>query len=148
MGRIRVSTTIDATPATVWEEVRHLDRHVDWMTDAETITFTTAETSGEGTRFDCVTKVGPITLTDAMTVTEWRDGREIGVRHSGLVTGTGAFTLADLPGDRTRFTWQEQLRFPWWMGGPVGGAVGGVVMRRIWKKNLQTLKQLVEQGRT
>lgn len=148
MGRIRVSTVIKASPASVWEEVRHVDRHVDWMADAEAIEFTSSQTSGEGTTFDCKTKVGPIRLTDKMTITSWRDGREMGVRHSGLVTGEGTFTLARIRNDRTRFTWQEVLTFPWWMGGSLGGVVGGVVMRQIWKRNLRVLKALVESGRS
>ena len=147
MGRIRVSTMIEATPAVVWDEVRHIDRHIDWMADADRITFTSRRRSGVGTTFDCLTKVGPIRLVDKMEITEWRDGKVMGVRHVGLVTGTGRFTVTKARGGRTRFTWDERLRFPWWLGGPVGGVVGGRVMRRIWKKNLGVLKTLVESGR-
>jgi len=147
MGRIRVSTVINAGPAQVWDEVRTIERHVDWMADARSISFTSAQTSGVGTTFDCVTKVGLITLTDKMAITEWREGRAMGVRHEGIVTGVGMFTLARLRRDRTRFTWEEHLTFPWWLGGAVGGSVGGVVMRRIWKRNLRVLKALVESGR-
>lgn len=148
MGRIRVSTIIDASPAVVWDEVRHIDRHVDWMGDAEEIRFTSRRRSGVGTTFDCLTKVGPIRLTDQMEITEWRDGKLMGVRHVGLVTGSGRFTLTKARGGRTRFTWDERLRFPWWMGGPVGGVFGGRIMRRIWKRNLRVLKALVESGRS
>lgn len=147
MGRIRVSTIIDATPEQVWDEVRHIDRHVDWMADAVEIRFTSDRRSGVGTEFDCKTKVGPIRLTDRMEITEWLDAKVMGVRHVGLVTGTGRFTLTKAKGGRTRFTWQEKLRFPWWMGGPVGGVAGGRVMKRIWRKNLAVLKDLVERGR-
>ncbi|HRW37675.1 MAG: SRPBCC family protein [Acidimicrobiales bacterium] len=147
MGRIRVSTTIDAPPSVVWEEVRHVERHVDWMADAVAIEFTSRRRSGVGTTFSCRTKVGPIRLTDEMEITEWRDGKVMGVRHVGLVTGTGRFTLTRARGGRTRFTWDERLRFPWWMGGPVGGVVGGRVMKRIWRRNLTVLKALVESGR-
>ena len=147
MGRIRVSTIIDAPPAQVWEEVRHIDRHVDWMADAVAIDFTSRRRSGVGTTFDCKTKVGPIRLTDKMEITDWSDGKLMGVRHIGLVTGTGRFTVTKARGGRTRFTWDERLVFPWWMGGPVGGVVGGRVMRQIWKRNLRVLKALVESGR-
>jgi len=148
MGRIRVSVVINAAPAEVWEEVRHIRRHVEWMADAVAIEFTTPHHDGIGTRFDCKTKVGPIRLTDRMEITEWQDGKVMGVRHTGLVTGTGAFTLARIRRDRTRFTWEERLTFPWWLGGPVGGFFGGFVMRRIWKRNLTVLKVLVESPRS
>ena len=147
MGRIRVSTTIDAPPARVWDEVRHIERHVDWMADAVAISFTSRRRSGVGTTFDCATKVGPIRLTDRMEITEWREGKLMGVRHVGLVTGTGRFTVTKARGGRTRFTWDERLHFPWWMGGPVGGVVGGRIMRRIWRRNLRVLKALVEADR-
>jgi carbon monoxide dehydrogenase subunit G len=147
MGRIRVSTEIAATPAEVWEEVRHVDRHVAWMADAESITFHGEQTSGTGTSFDCVTKVGPIRLVDRMTITEWDEGRTMGVRHEGLVTGSGRFTIGSALDGRTTFTWEERLVFPWWMGGPVGGVIGGRVMRLIWIRNLRTLARIVERGR-
>ena len=147
MARIKVSTVIDASPAEVWEEVRHIDRHVDWMTDAAAIRFTSRSREGKGTTFECDTKFGPLKLTDLMEVTAWRTGRTIGVRHVGLVTGTGAFTLRAVrrsKGARTKFTWEENLVFPWWMGGPVGGVVGGRVMRLVWKRNLRALKHILE----
>ncbi|MCB1039871.1 MAG: SRPBCC family protein [Acidimicrobiales bacterium] len=147
MGRVRVSTIIDAAPGVVWEEVRHIDRHVDWMADAASIAFTSRRRSGVGTTFDCVTKVGPIRLTDAMEITDWREGKVIGVRHVGVVTGAGRFTITKVRGGRTRFTWDERLRFPWWLGGPVGAVVGGRVLKRIWRRNLRVLKALVESGR-
>lgn len=147
MGRIRVSTIIEASPAEVWETVRHVDRHVDWMMDAEAIRFTSRSREGKGTTFDCDTKVGPFRLTDKMEITQWRAGRTMGVRHTGVVTGTGAFTLKALRrsgGQRTRFTWEERLVFPWWMGGAIGGVIGGRVMKLVWKRNLRALKEIVE----
>lgn len=139
MGRIRVRTVIDAPPAVVWEDVRHLSSHVEWMADAESITFTSDQDEGVGTTFDCRTRVGPLRLTDRMEVTEWRDRRRMGIRHVGLVTGEGRFTLRRVRGGRTRFTWTEQLRYPWWMGGPVGGVVIDQVLRLIWRRNLRRL---------
>ena len=70
----------------------------------------------------------------------------MGVRHIGLVDGEGSFTLTRARRGRTRFAWSERLVFPWWMGGPVGGLVGGRVMKRIWKGNLRRLKTRIEGG--
>ena len=146
MGRISVSIELSATPERVWNIVEPIERHVDWMADAVAIRFETDQTRGVGTRFLCDTKVGPIKLTDKMEITEWEPGKSMGVKHVGLVTGTGVFTLAPVAGgDRTRFTWEEELRFPWWLGGRLGELVGGqVVMKAIWRRNLVKLKQLVE----
>ena len=123
MTRVSVSADYDASPEQLWPALEPIESHVDWMADAEVIRFVTEQTRGVGTRFECVTAVGPIRLTDRMEITEWEPGRAMGVRHDGLVTGTGRFTLTPLDGGRrTRFTWEEELTFPWWLGGRLGGA--------------------------
>ena len=146
MSTIGVSIEIDAAPAKVWAAVEPIERHVDWMADAVEITFTSDRTRGVGTTFDCLTAVGPLRLTDRMEVTRWDPPHAMGVRHTGLVTGAGEFVLTPIDlGRRTRFTWSEQLRFPWFLGGRVGELVGGrLVMRAIWRRNLRRLRDLVE----
>ena len=141
--KVDVGVTIDAPPGAVWATIEQIERHVDWMADAERITFTTAQTRGVGTSFDCLTKVGPFRLLDRMIVTEWEPARSIGIEHRGLVTGRGRFMLRPSPGDRTRFTWIEDLRFPWWMG----GFVAAPVLRAVWRRNLRRLKDRIESGR-
>ena len=149
MTRIHVTADYDATPDAVWRAIEDVDTHVDWMADAETIRFLTEQTEGVGTRFECLTRIGPVRLTDRMEITEWEPGRSMGVRHTGVVTGTGRFTITPLDdGRRTRFSWDEELTFPWWLGGPVGAAVGGpTVLQRIWRGNLRRLRPLVERAR-
>jgi hypothetical protein len=143
MPRIEVSTVIAASPDEVWAAIEDVGSHVEWMADAEAIRFDTAQTSGVGTTFECDTEIGPLKLTDHMEITEWRPGEVMGVRHTGLVTGEGRFTLS-AEGSGTRFAWREELRFPWWMGGAAGGAVGAPVLRRVWAGNLRRLKERVE----
>ena len=145
MGRIRVAVEIDAPPAAVWKVVEPIERHVDWMVDAEAITFEGDQSRGVGTRFVCRTKIGPIALDDRMIVTEWEPERRMGVRHDGVVTGTGVFELEPIDlGRRTRFTWTEQLTFPWYLGGRLGELAGGeLVLKLIWRRNLQALEELV-----
>ncbi len=132
-------TIIDAPPAVVWADIRDIASHVEWMSDAASITFTSPSSTGVGTTFDCRTKVGPLRLTDAMEVTQWRERRTMGIRHAGLVRGEGRFTLRRARGRRTTFTWTEQLRYPWWMGGPIGGLVIDRVLAQIWRRNLRNL---------
>jgi uncharacterized protein YndB with AHSA1/START domain len=146
MGRISVAVDIDASPEEVWEVVEPLEDHPDWMHDAVSVRFATDQTRGVGTRTVVDTKVGPFRLTDHMTVTEWEPGTTMGVEHTGVVTGTGRFTLRRNGRDGTTFAWDEELRFPWWLGGPVGELVGGRVLAAIWRRNLRGLKTLVEDG--
>ena len=146
MSRITVSIELAASPARVWEVVEPVERHVDWMADAVAIRFTNSQTRGVGTAFDCDTKVGPIKLTDHMEITEWVPEKSMGVKHVGIVTGTGVFTIEPLGnGQYSKFTWSEKLTFPWWLGGPIGEVVGGnIVMKAIWRRNLKKLQALVE----
>jgi uncharacterized protein YndB with AHSA1/START domain len=146
VARIRVSTFIDAPPSRVWSSIDDISTHVRWMADAETIRFRTAQRRGVGTAFECDTKMGPVRLTDVMEITSWRPRRRMGVRHTGIVTGSGEFRLKRARGRRTRFTWQEDLKFPWWLGGPIGALAGRVVLAAVWRRNLRSLKAYVEAG--
>ena len=141
MPRLKVSTTIDATPSQVWDEVQDIGSHTSWMEDAVAIEFTSTSQQGVGTTFDCHTQVGPFRLVDRMEITTWRPGREIGVRHHGLVRGSGRFELRRTRRGRTKFTWIERLQFPWYFGGPVGAVVARPVLRRIWRRNLRNLQE-------
>ena len=144
MAHIEVSIDLNATPEHVWNIVEPVENHVDWMADAVAIRFVNKQRRGVGTSFLCDTKVGPIKLTDKMEITEWIPQQVMGVRHVGVVTGTGKFTLAPHLGG-TKFTWAEELNFPWWLGGKLGELVGAkLVMGMIWKRNLRELKKIVE----
>ena len=81
-----------------------------------------------------------------MEITEWAAGSVMGVRHVGLITGSGRFLLTPIDLDRrTRFEWDEELTFPWWLGGRLGSLiVGRLVLRAIWTHNLRNLKAIVE----
>lgn len=148
MARITVGIDLPASPEAVWNIVEPVERHVDWMADAVAIRFVGEQTRGVGTAFLCDTKVGPITLTDKMEITTWEPRREMGVRHVGVVTGTGTFTLTPIDdGKGTRFVWSEKLTFPWWLGGKLGEVIGGkIVMRAIWRRNLRELRKIVEKS--
>lgn len=140
MPKIRVTTVLDAPPKVVWRDLEDVASHQEWMLDAAEIRFLTSQRSGVGTRFECDTKVGPFRLTDVMEITEWEPGRAMGVTHVGLVTGEGRFTLKKARGGRTKFTWKERLRFPIWLGGPVGAFAAKPVLRLVWRRNLKNLQ--------
>lgn len=144
--KVQVSVQIDASPEEVWEAIEDVATHVDWMREAVAIRFTSSQRHGVGTTFDCDTKVGPIRLTDRMTITEWRPGKAMGVAHTGLVSGSGTFRLRRARRGRTRLSWQERLDFPWWWGGPPGAFVSARVLKSVWRRNLADLKAIVERG--
>jgi len=145
MARVTVSTTIPVSPDTLWEELRHIERHVSWMNDAVDITFLSEQNEGIGTSFICHTKIGLLSTNDVMTITEWKPGEAMGVTHKGIVTGSGVFTLAPKAAG-TLMTWTEELRFPWWGLGPLGAWCATPIFRLIWTKNLQNLRGLFGSG--
>ena len=146
MARLSVAIDISASPSEVWNVIEPIEAHVTWMHDAVAIRFQHDQHRGVGTAFLCDTKIGPFKLVDRMEITEWTPDTAMGVRHVGVITGAGRFTLTPIDlGRRTRFAWDESLNFPWWLGGPLGALIGGrLVLRLIWKRNLRALKRIVE----
>ena len=122
--------------ASVWDALADIEAHLEWMADARAIRFTSTSTEGVGTTFDCDTKVGPLRLTDTMEVTEWEPEQAMAVRHVGLVTGEGRFTLRPHRWG-TELTWDETLHFPWWI--PAWPAAA--VLQLIWRGNLRRFER-------
>lgn len=134
---LSVQHVVDAPLERVWTHLARLDDHVTWMRDAKEITFVGEQRHGVGTVFTCVTQVGPLRTRDVMTVTDWREGVEIGVAHRGAVRGLGAFTLRALSPETTEITWREALIFPWWFAGGVGEYLSRPLFRWLWRSNLR-----------
>jgi uncharacterized protein YndB with AHSA1/START domain len=141
--RSEVNVLIDAPVARVWAELADFASHPEWMDDAATVRFLTDRTTGLGTRIEVATRVGPFRATDVMEVVRWDEEQTIVVEHVGAVKGLGRFDLGPI-GDGTEMRWVEDLRFPWWMGGPVGLAVARPILGRIWRGSLMRLKERVE----
>ncbi len=139
---IKVSIIIKAPLKTVWNEVSKLENHSNWMNDAEKIDFLSKNNSGVGVKMKVLTKVGPIKLYDYMTVTEWIKEKTIAVDHTGIVSGEGRFNLEKLDEHTTKFDWEETLKFPLYLGGTIGEFFGAPVLKLIWRKNLNNLKEI------
>ncbi len=144
MPRIKIEVCIRAPLQLVWEMVADVRTHTEWMVDAESITVTSDCSSGVGTTFDCVTKIGPFRTIDHMEITEWIEERVMGVAHRGLVSGSGRFTLQEAGPSDTNYSWEETLTFPWWIGGRLTSIGSTPVLKAIWRGNLRRLSSLVE----
>jgi hypothetical protein len=142
--RVQVEVVIDADVDEVWAQLADIGGHVSWMVDAKAITFVTPRHQGRGTTFDCETVIGPIRLLDRMEVTEWDEGRALAIRHLRPVRGTGYIGLEPAGRGATRVTWAEDLRLPWWLGGPAGAAAARPILERLWGRSLTNLKRIVE----
>ena len=142
--RIKVSTIINKPLEVVWDEVKIMKNHVNWMQDAAKIDFLSLNESGIDTKMKVLTKVGPFSLNDIITVIKWEEMNSIGVVHEGIVTGEGTFYLSENGENSTKFEWIEELKAPYYLGGPIAEFFGGFVLKFIWKKNLMNLKNILE----
>ena len=140
---IEATVLIDAPLARVWAELADFASHPQWMDDAATVRFLTERSTGIGTRIEVATRVGPLRASDVMEVVRWEEEQTIVVEHVGAVKGFGRFDIGRI-GDGTEMRWVEDLRFPWWMGGPVGLAVARPIFGRIWRGSLMRLKERLE----
>lgn len=138
---MKVSVDIRASLAEVWDRVAHLEGHVEWMREARSIRFLGERRSGVGTRMEVETRLGPLRTRDLIEISAWEPLRRIGVLHAGAVTGRGEILLEPLPGGSTRLTWEEELRFPWWLGGRLGERLADPWLRRMWRADLERLRQ-------
>ena len=136
---VTVSTQVDAASKQVWTELADLASHPEWMSDAESIVFTSDRNRGVGTTMDVTTRVGPLRTTDALEVTDWVEGESIEIAHRGVVKGIGRLEVVPKGGKRSVVTWTEELVFPWWIGGGVSAIVAKPFLTRIWQANLQRL---------
>jgi uncharacterized protein YndB with AHSA1/START domain len=141
---IKINIEINAPTETVWKAISDIRTHVNWMADASKIRITSKHTEGIGVTFDCETRVGPFRTTDKMKITEWTSNELMAISHNGLVSGKGSFILERTSDGKTLFTWEENLNFPFLLGGKITGFFAKPVLRKIWEKNLYKLKQLIE----
>ena len=109
------------------------------MADAKAVEFLTKQTSGVGTQLKVRTRVGIFITDDYIEITEWEEELFIGIRHLGTIRGVGSFRLDSLAGG-TRLTWEEDLRFPWRLGGQLTGFIARPILQTIWRRNLMRLE--------
>lgn len=140
---IRVEILIDAPSSRVWNDISDLASHVEWMEDARSIEFASNRTSGKGTKMVVETKVGRFNLEDEIVVTVWDEPKRISVQHDGTVQGNGTFLLTPDVGG-TLFSWDENLLFPLYLGGPLAELIARPKLKRIWENSLASLKDRIE----
>ena len=141
--RTTVSIEIDAPIERVWTETSDFASHHEWMGDALAIDFETDQRTGAGTVLLVETRFGPLRTLDRFTITEMIAPNLIRGVHDGHVSGSAEWSLAASSGFTT-LTWREELRFPWFFGGPVGELFAKPIFLAMWRRNLRRLKARLE----
>jgi hypothetical protein len=63
-----------------------------------------------GTEMTARSGLGRLALIDPMTIDVWEPPHRCEVAHHGrVITGRGVFVVDELPGGRSKVTWEEQL---------------------------------------
>lgn len=145
---IDIECSVGVGREVLWVELSQISRHVLWMKDAKRITFTSPIHRGVGTTFDCLTKIGPFKVVDAMDIVTWEEGESIGVVHKGVFRGTGVLAAVVGPDGTSIVRWREEIQFPWFLGGDLTGFLALPIFKHLWRANLIRLSDLmpIDQG--
>ena len=147
MARIEAVTHVEAPRQKVWDLLVSWERQAEWMVDARSVEVLTAARTGPGVTIRCRTDILGFVVNDDLSVTEWDDGRVLGMRHEGrLIRGAGAFELSDTRYG-THLSWWEEAEVP--LAG-MGDALAEVFVvpwvTRVFRRSLAGFKRVCELG--
>jgi carbon monoxide dehydrogenase subunit G len=108
MTTIAASVEVDAPPEATWAVL------TDWTAQGSWMPMTKVEVTGGdgalGTEMTARSGLGRLALIDPMTIDVWEPPHRCEVAHHGrVITGRGVFVVDELPGGRSKVTWEEQL---------------------------------------
>ena len=141
----KLKVTIEKNIDIVWDHIANIESHVTWMQDARTIELTSGTANTVGALYKCDTKIGPLRTIDRFEIIKYDRPNFMEIFHIGTVDGTGYFKLEKIDENKTVFIWEEELKFPWYMGASIGKKIAMKLLHSIWRKNLQRLKAEIEQ---
>ncbi len=146
MTRIDITLNLPHGIDHVWERLTDWASHSTWIPN--TVVTVTKSTAGVGTEFVGVTRIGPLTLDDPMTVTEFAPPAKgvascLVTKTGTVLGGTAGFTLTSIDATATRLDWFEDVHLKpvvsfWWTA-PFILAIGTVAFRSALKSFAQTL---------
>jgi carbon monoxide dehydrogenase subunit G len=108
--RVARSIELPCDPSAAWAVLTDWEAQAAWMRDADRVTVVSAARTGVGVRLAVRTRLFQIpAFTETMEVVGWDPPRSLTIAHGGPVDGLGTWLLESLPGERTRFTWIEEV---------------------------------------
>jgi uncharacterized protein YndB with AHSA1/START domain len=145
MGPLHITTEVDlARPIeVVWPHLVDWERLDRWMREARDFRVVSEHREGIGVEATATIRILGITTRDRIRVTRWAPPSVLEIAHLGWVSGTGYMELS--PTDLgSHLFWRESLEPPWGFAGRIGMRTMAPVMRRIFQRDLELLKDLVE----
>jgi carbon monoxide dehydrogenase subunit G len=143
--RLEERILIAAPQTRVWDVLTEWERQAAWMPDVAWLRVL-GPPRKLGARLRVKTRVfGIPAATDLLEVTTWDPPRRLAVRHVGVVTGSGEWTLNSVPAG-TSFTWVELLHMPPPLLGDLALIVYSPWQRSMLRRSMENLKRLAEEG--
>jgi carbon monoxide dehydrogenase subunit G len=146
MTRIDVQLELPHGIDHVWNRLTDWPSHAAWIPN--TVVTVTTPTTGIGTEFVGITRIGPLRLDDQMTVSEFQTpsaGRaSCTITKTGSVLGgTAGFVLTALDDSTTRLDWFEDIYLKpkgllWWTA-PFIVVIGTIAFRSALTAFARTL---------
>lgn len=122
MSQLQVTVAVEAPADRTWRAMIDWDGQSEWMLGTK-VRSVGPQRRGVGDRLEAFTGIGPLGFLDAMVVTDWVDGVEVTVDHTGrVVRGSGTFRVEPDGPQRSVVVWIENLSIP-------GGRAGAVLWR-------------------
>jgi uncharacterized protein YndB with AHSA1/START domain len=141
---IRMSITINAPIARVWEIAADVQRQPEWMHEMKRVEMITSGALRVGSRGRATVRIFGISTTDDVVITQLEPPNAFGIRHEGRFTGEGLLLFSATPAGGTLINWTEYLRPP--IFATIGGFVQRPILGAIFRSDLRHLKRLVEAG--
>ncbi|MDQ6711262.1 MAG: SRPBCC family protein [Candidatus Dormibacteraeota bacterium] len=140
-----LSTTIAASPSTVWRYLVDWEGLHRWMSELSALRITSTRREGVGVEGEATVRIGGISTTDRIRVTRWVPPEELTIAHLGWVSGAGVMRCRQAPAG-TAFTWRETLQPPLGPLGALGMRILKPLIRTTFAADVRRLKDLVESG--
>jgi carbon monoxide dehydrogenase subunit G len=138
--------SINAPADAIWPYLVDWENLGDWMEEASDFLVTSNHREGVGVTAEATVKIGGIKTRDAIRVATWEPPRLLVIEHLSWVKGSGRLSSIR-EGGGSLLTWKETLVPPLGIAGALGMRLFKPLMRRIFQRDLETLKRLVEEPR-
>jgi uncharacterized protein YndB with AHSA1/START domain len=141
---ITQSITIGRSTAAVWPYLVDWERLDRWMEEISDVRVTTSHREGVGVEASATVRIAGISTRDRIRVTRWEPPHVLEIAHLGWVRGRGLMELSPGADRRSRLLWTETLIPPWGAVGALGMRASLPLMRRVFRRDLVRLRELVE----
>lgn len=140
------SITVDRPAAAVWPYLVDWERLDLWMEEISDVRVTTSHREGVGVEAEATVRIAGISTRDRIRVTSWEPPHVLEIAHLGWVSGRGLMELSPGPERSSLLLWTEALVPPWGIVGALGMRASLPLMRRVFRRDLVRLRDLVEAG--